>query len=250
MIRLKVLPMVMVAVTGVLAVGSLACGGGSETVRLATEGQYHPFNFINDDGEIDGLEREVGDELCRRAKLDCEWVQNEWSDMIPDLLAVEFDVIIAGMSITDERDETIDFTEPYYPPAPSVYLALAGAGDEAIQGRLGAYADTIYSDYFTEQGIPYTEFSSEDNRLEALFNGDIDASLVAHAYAVEKLAEYEGRLVVVGPSVLLDRGIGMGVREDSGDLLNKLNEAIASMKADGYLNELIRKWVGDDAKTF
>ena len=250
LIGLKMLRMVMVAVIGALAAALLACSGGSETVRLATEGEYHPFNFINDDGEIDGLEREFGDELCRRAELDCEWVLNEWSEMMPNLVGGEFDVIIAGMSITDERDETIDFTEPYYPPTPSVYLALAGAGDEAAQGRLGAYADTIYSDYFTEQGIPYTEFSSEDERIEALLNGDIDASLVDHAYAVEKLAEYEGRLAVVGPSVLLDRGIGMGVREDSGDLRDKLNEAIASMKADGSLNELIRKWVGEDAKTF
>ena len=105
-------------------------------------------------------------------------------------------------------------------------------------------------DYFTEQGIPFTEFSIEDDRLEALLNGDIDASLVDHAYAVEKLAEYERRLSVVGPSVLLDRGIGMGVREDSGDLRDKLNKAIAAMKADGSLDELIRKWVGEDAKTF
>lgn len=172
--------------------------------------------------------------------MDCEWVLNEWSDMIPVLLEGEFDVIIAGMSITDGRDETIDFTEPYYPPTPSVYLALADAGDEADQGRLGAYANTNYLDYFTEQGIPYTEFSSEDNRLKALLNGDIDACLVNHAYAVEKLGEYEGRPTVVGPSVLLDLG----------DLRDKLNEAIASMKADGSLNEFIRKWVGEDAKIF
>ena len=247
---MKMPRMVMVTAIGALVVGALACSDGSETVRLATEGQYHPFNFIDDDGEIDGLERELGDELCRRAELDCEWVLNEWADMIPDLVAGEFDVIIAGMSITDERDETIDFTEPYYPPTPSVYLALAGAGDVAVQGRLGAYANTIYSDYFTEQGIPYTEFDSEDDRIEALLNGDIDASLVDHAYAVEKLAEHEGKLAVVGPSVLLDRGIGMGVREDSGDLRAKLNESLESMKADGTLNELIRKWVGEDAETF
>ena len=249
MIVRKMLCMAMVAAIGALAAASLSCGGGSEAVRLATDGEYHPFNFINEDGEIDGLERELGDELCRRAELDCEWVLNDWADMIPDLVAGEFDAIIAGMSITDERDETIDFTEPYYPPAPSVYIALAGAGDEAVQGRLGAYADTIYSDYFTEQGIPYTEFGSEDDRLEALLAGDIDASLVDHAYAVEKIAEYEGRLAIVGPSVTLDRGIGMGVREDSG-LRAKLNAAIASMKADGSLNELIRKWVGEDAETF
>ena len=73
--------------------------------------------------------------------------------------------------------------------------------------------------------------------------------LVDHAYAVEKLSEYEGQLTVVGPSVLLDRGIGMGVRNDN-ELLAKLNSAMASMKADGSLNELIVKWVGEDAATF
>ena len=242
--------MLCVIMTGALAFLTLACGGVSEPVRLATEGAYHPFNFINDDGEIDGLEREMGDELCRRAGLDCEWVLNDWATMIPDLVGEEFDAIIAGMSITDERDETIDFTEPYYPSTPSVYLALEGAGDEAVQGRLGAYANTIYSDYFTEQGIPYTEFGSEDDRLEALLSGDIDASLVDHAYAVDKVAEYEGRLVIVGPSLLLDGGIGIGVRESSDELRAKLNAAIASMKSDGALNDLILKWVGEDASTF
>ena len=242
----KLFLMVMVAVIGVTAFG---CGGGSDSVRLATEGAYDPFNFINEGGEIDGLERELGEELCRRAELECEWVLNDWASMIPDLVAEEFDAIMAGMSITDKRDETIDFTEPYYPPTPSVYLALAGAGDEAVQGRLGAYANTIFSDYFTEQGISYVEFSGEDERLSALLKGDIDAMLVDHAYATDKLSEYDGQLTIVGPSVLLDRGIGIGVREDD-ELLAKLNSALISMKADGSLNELIRKWVGEDASTF
>ncbi len=235
----------------IVAVGglALACSDNTEPVLLATEGDYHPFNFINDDGEIDGFERELGDELCRRADLECEWVLNDWGSMIPDLVAGEFDAIIAGMSITDKREQTIDFTEPYYPPTPSVYLAVAGAGDEAVEGRLGAYANTIYSDYFTERGIAYIEFSDEDDRLAPLLNGDIDAMLVDHAYATDKLSEYKGRLTVVGPSVLLGRGIGMGVRKDN-DLLAKLNSALAEMKSDGTLNDLIRKWVGEDASTF
>ena len=232
-----------------LAAALLACSDDAEPVLLATEGDYHPFNFINDDGEIDGLERELGDELCHRAELACEWVLNDWESMIPDLVAGEFDAIIAGMSITGKRNMTIDFTEPYYPPTPSVYLAVAGAGDDAVEGRLGAYANTIYSDYFTERGIDYIEFSDEDDRLAALLNGDIDAMLVDHAYATKKLSEYAGRLAVVGPSVLLDRGIGIGVRNDN-ELLAKLNSALAEMKADGTLNDLIRKWVGEDASTF
>ena len=72
----------------------------ADTVRLGTEGAYEPWNFINDAGEIDGFEREVGDELCARAELTCEWVTNDWDSIIPNLVSGNYDVIIAGMSIT------------------------------------------------------------------------------------------------------------------------------------------------------
>ena len=156
---------------------------------------------------------------------------------------------MAGMSITSEREETIDFTEAYYPPTPSVYLARAGEGDAALQGTLGVTANTIYSDYFSEQGTPFVSLEGAIDLADALLNGGIDASLVDHGYAVEKLAEFEGRLESVGPEVVLDRGLGIGVRKD-GDLKGKLDEALASMKADGSLNTLLLKWVGEDSSTF
>ena len=85
--------------------------------------------------------------------------------------------------------------------------------------------------------------------VDAVLNGEVDAVLVDHGYGVEKFAEYEGQLAIVGPSILLDRGLGIGVRKDS-DLKGSLNEALESMKADGSLNALIIKWVGEDASTF
>ena len=227
----------------------LAACARAETMVIATTGDYEPFNFINDDGEVEGLEREVGDELCERADLQCEWVQNDWEEMIPDLVAEEFDAIFAGMSITAEREETIDFTEAYYPPTPSIYLARAGEGDEAVNGTIGATANTIYSDYFTEMGRPFVSFDGSTDLAEAVLNGEVDAVLVDHGYGVGKLAEYEGQLAIVGPTVTLDRGLGIGVRKGS-DLKGKLDEALASMKADGTLNALITKWIGEDASTF
>ena len=228
---------------------SLASCREAEPVVLATVDDYHPFSFVNDAGEIDGLEREMGEELCRRSELECEWVINDWETMIPDLIAEEFDAIIAGMSITAEREEKIDFTEAYYPPTPSVYLARAGEGDAAMQGTIGVTANTIYSDYFTEQGAPFESLDGSIDLVDALLSGDIDASLVDHGYAVQKLAEYEGQIAIVGPEVSLDRGLGIGVRK-GGELKEKLDEALASMKADGSLNTLLVKWVGEDASTF
>ncbi len=225
-----------------------ACGG-AEKVTIATIGDYHPFDFINDEGKIDGLERELGDELCRRADLECEWVLNDWEAMIPDLMGEDFDAILSGMSITGKREMLIDFTEAYYPPTPSVYVVRAGEGEAAVRGRIGASPNTIYSDYFTEMGVPFVSLDITKEAVEAVLDGEVDAVLVDHGYAVTKLAEYEGRLEVAGPSVLLDGGFGIGVRKGSG-LKGKLDEALASMKADGALNAIIVKWVGEDASTF
>ncbi len=227
----------------------LAACGGTDKVVIATTGDYHPFGFVDVEGQIVGLEREMGDELCRRAGLQCEWILNDWETMIPDLVAEEFDVILSGMSITARREEQIDFTEAYYPPTPSVYLARAGAGDEAVRGRIGASENTIYSDYFTELGRPFVPLGSSVDVVEVLLQGRVDAVMVDHGYGVEKLAEHAGQLAIVGPSVLLDRGLGMGVRKGS-DLKGRLNQALASMKADGTLNTYILSWIGEDASTF
>ena len=67
----------------------------ADTIRLGTEGAYPPYNFINDAGEVDGFERELGDELCKRAELTCEWVTNDWDSIIPNLLSGNYDAIIA-----------------------------------------------------------------------------------------------------------------------------------------------------------
>ena len=239
---------IAVAVCSLALALSLACGE-PETVVIATDGDYHPFNFINDDGEIDGMEREMGEDLCRRADLRCEWVLHDWDKLIPHLRARDFDAIMSGMSVTGEREQTIDFTQPYYPPTPSVYLALAGAGDEAVEGALGAHAPTIHSDFLLDRGIYFTIFREGDDSLGVLRAGGVDAILVDHAYAIDRLKEHPDEFVIVGPSVDLDRGIGIGLREDS-HLKAKFNEALTAMKEDGTLNALLLKWFGEAVPTF
>jgi polar amino acid transport system substrate-binding protein len=129
----------LLAATRALTAGAAMA---QDTVRLGTEGAYPPFNFINDAGEVAGFEREVGDELCKRAGLTCEWVTNDWDSIIPNLQSGNYDVIIAGMSITDEREEVIDFSQNYYPPAASAYAAAAADADIAT-GVVSAQVSTI-----------------------------------------------------------------------------------------------------------
>ena len=243
-------PVLTIATLALLLAVSLSCSGASDAVRLATEGAYPPYNFLNEDGEIDGLERELGDELCRRAGLECTWVTNDWDSSIPNLVGGDYDAILTGMSITDARDAVIDFTQPYVPSSPSVYVALAGAGGDAVTGTVAAQVATIQADYLSQSGATLQEYATAPEAIAALLSGEADAVLVDSGFAGDSIAESRGRLALVGPEVPLDRGVGVGVREGDHQLQDKLDRAISEMKADGSLNALITKWLGPDAETF
>ncbi len=227
----------------ILTTAALALTAGiamADTVRMGTEGAYAPWNFINDAGEIDGFERELGDELCKRANLECEWVKNDWDSIIPNLVSGNYDVIIAGMSITDERDEVIDFTQNYTPPDPSAYVALSDDVDVA-GGVVAAQTGTIQAGYIAESGATLVEFASPEETIAAVRNGEADAVLADKSF-LAPIVEEDVELKFVADDVPLGGGVGMGIRESDGELKEKFNAAIQSMKDDGSLNELITKW--------
>ena len=231
----------LILTTAALALtAGVAMAGSHSVVRMGTEGAYPPWNFINDSGEVDGFERELGDELCARAELTCEWVTNEWDSIIPNLVSSNYDVIIAGMSITDERDEVIDFTQAYTPPDPSLYLA-ASEDVDLMGGVIAAQTGTIQAGYIAESGATLVEFATPDETIAAVRNGEADAVLADSSFIME-ISKANPELVVVGDPVELGGGVGMGVRESDAELREKFDAAIQSMKDDGSLNELIAKW--------
>ncbi|MEX0350198.1 MAG: transporter substrate-binding domain-containing protein [Paracoccaceae bacterium] len=235
----------------ILTTAALALSAGmamADTVRLGTEGAYPPYNFINDAGEIDGFEREVGDELCKRAGLTCEWVKNDWDSIIPNLVSGNYDVIIAGMSITDERDEVIDFTQNYYPPTASAYVAASESAD--IEDVVAAQTATIQAAFVADSGATLVEFATPEETIAAVRNGEAEAVFADKDFLVPIVAESSGELMFVGEDVPLGGGIGLGIRESDAELKGKLDTAIASMKADGSLNALLKKWFGDDIATY
>lgn len=232
----------LVLATSALVFGAtMALADAHSVIRLGTEGAYPPFNFLNDAGEVDGFERELGDELCARAELTCEWVTNDWDSIIPNLVSGNYDVIIAGMSITEERDEVIDFSQNYTQPDPSAYLAASE--DVDLQNAvIAAQASTIQAAHVASmEGAELLEFASPEETIAAVRNGEADAVLADRAF-LEPIAATDEGLMFVGDLVMLGGGVGLGIRESDTELREAFNAAIQSMKADGSLNELIVKW--------
>ncbi|WP_243612068.1 transporter substrate-binding domain-containing protein [Shimia aestuarii] len=226
----------------ILTTAALALTAGfaaADTVRMGTEGAYAPWNFVNDAGEIDGFERELGDELCKRADLTCEWVKNDWDSIIPNLVSGNYDTIIAGMSITAERDEVIDFTQAYTPPDPSAYVAMS-ADVDVEGGVIAAQATTIQAAFIAEKGWTLVEFATPDETVAAVKNGEADAVLADKSF-LDTVAGTDG-LVMLERMEQIGGGVGMGVRESDQKLKAKFDAAIQSMKDDGTLNALIAKW--------
>lgn len=237
---------------GALALG-LTAGAAlaqSTTVRMGTEGAYPPYNFINDKGELDGFERELGDELCRRASRDCTWVTNDWDSIIPNLVSGNYDTIMAGMSITDERDKVIDFTQPYFPPTASAYMALAGSDPDLEGGVIAAQVNTIQAGHVAESGATLVEFATPDETIAAVRNGEADAVFADKDYLAPIVAQSNGEFAFVGEDVPLGGGIGMGLRESDTEMKQSFDEAITAMKQDGTLNEMLKKWFGEETPTW
>ncbi|MFC0199051.1 transporter substrate-binding domain-containing protein [Paracoccus rhizosphaerae] len=238
-----------------IAATTLALTAGiahAQTVRMGTEGAYAPYNFIDDaTGEVTGFEIELGNELCARAELDCTWVRNDWDSIIPNLVSGNYDTIMAGMNINEDRKQVIQFTQPYTPAMPSAYAALSPDVD-VEGGVVAAQTSTIQAGHVAETGATLLEFANPDETVAAVRNGEADAVFADKDFLAPIVEESGGELVWVEgyDTVPLGEGIGMGLRQSDNDLRETFDAVITEMKEDGSLNELIKKWFGEDALTF
>ncbi|MGN6488254.1 MAG: transporter substrate-binding domain-containing protein [Devosia sp.] len=236
------------------ALAMFATAASAQTTRLATEGAYAPYNFIDESGKPAGFEIDLGNELCKRAGLDCTWQTNEWDSIIPNLIAGNYDAIMAGMSITDERKQSIDFTQNYLPPDPSYYLVRSGTtlDFDAISGlSIGVQSATIQAGFVGEtfgSNNTVKAYQTADQALADLNAGNLDVILADASYVNDVVAGSGGALEKVGPDVMLGNGIGVGLRKADDELEGKLNAAIDQMKQDGSLDDLIVKWFPEKHK--
>ena len=227
-----------------VALLSLTAAASAQT-RLGSEGAYPPYNFVDDSGNLAGFDIDVGNEICKRAGLECVWVVNEWDTIIPNLIAGNYDAILAGMSITDERKQTIDFTQEYFPNDPSTFIAAAGNTldlDNPSGLKLGAQGATIQANWLetnAKANNTILTYETPDQALADLNAGNLDAILADKSYLAEAATGSGGALTLAGPEIAIGNGVGIGMRKADAELRTKFDDALTAMKNDGTLDALI-----------
>jgi len=231
-----------------LAATLMAAPVMSDSIRIGTEGAYAPYNYVDDNGKLAGYEIDLGNALCTEAGLDCKFVVNEWDSIIPNLIAGNYDAIMAGMSITDERKKTISFSEEYYPSEPSLYAAASGDKFDFsnLKGKkIGVQGATIQSAYAEKMhGANNTimAFKTFDQSVADLMAGNIDLLLADGDPLKPVIEASKGSLAFAGDGVRIGGGVGIGLRQKDSKLAKQLNAALAALKSNGTVDKLIKKY--------
>ena len=239
----------------VLLAGAPAVAKEWKEVRIATEGAYAPFNFVDKDGKLQGFDVDIARALCDKMKATCTIVAQDWDGIIPGLLAKKYDAIIASMSITDERKQKVAFTDPYY-QTPARFVARKGSGltisKEGLKGKnVGVQRATIHANYLQDNYgsvVSVKQYDTQENANIDLANGRLDAVLADSIVLLEGfLKTPEGTsFEFVGPELTERKwfgdGAGIAVRKEDKDLVALFNKALKSILADGTYKKMNDKY--------
>ena len=257
---MKILKKITLAVAAIAIAVSAGIAQAQEMrkVRVGTEGAYPPFNSLNAAGKLEGFDIDIANALCEQAKLKCEFVVQDWDGMIPALLANKFDVIIASMSITDERMKKIDFTNKYYNTPPAIAVPkdskITGITDADLKGvQLGAQSSTTHSN-FAEAKLGSANlklYPTPDEYKADIASGRIDAVIDDVTVLDAWIKSDSGACCkILGALVPDDKingiGAGIGLRKGQDDLKKIFNEAIDAIRANGTYKKINDKYFAFD----
>lgn len=245
----------LVAAFAALSAFTVQSPAAAETakLRVGVEGSYPPFSQISADGKLSGFDIDIANAVCAEMKADCTFVQQEWDGMIPALNARKFDMIVASMSITEERKKAVEFSDPYY-DVPSRWVAKAGAFQDATAASLKGKTIVVLrnsprakwvQDNFKDSTVLLAGKEPEVYMELAAGRGDIAfGSSVVSSESFLKKPEGKG-FAQVGQTVRLDAGgggVGIALRKADGELRERINAALKTIRANGTYKTLQDKY--------
>ena len=234
-------------------------GGELEKVKAAgklvigVEGTYPPFTYHDDSGELTGLDIELGKALAEKLGVEVEFREAAWDSLLIGIDSGRFDTVINSVSITDERAEKYDFSDPYYYEARRVVVR---ADDDSIQTpedlkgkKIATNATNAFIPWYEAQGAEIVGIDTSSEAIDLVLSGRADflgtsvpvlnAYLDEHPDAKDKLKE----AFVIPDS---EDGIAIPVRKGETEYLDAINAALAELREEGKLKEISEKYLGGD----
>ena len=218
-------------------------------IKIATESSYKPFSYTDADGKLIGYEIELVDALCAQMKAECEVISQDWDGLIPGLNAQKFDAAIAGMSITPERKEVVEFSDPYFH---SGIILIGKKGDdisvEGLEGQpVASQRSTVASQYLQDEhdNADIKLYDTQDNAYLDLTSGRVRAMMSDKVTGIDWLKTEAGKDYEVKGQEISTNDDAMGIAFRKGDpLVAKFNAALAELKANGTYDQITGSYFG------
>ena len=243
--RLFWLFLAVVLVTGLILPG---CGGQtSGKIRVATDATWPPFEFVDTaTGAIVGFDIDLFNAIAEKAGLEVEWINVEWDPLLAGVAQGTYDAAISSITIREDRMAQMDFSDPYYVAGQVIVVRTANTtitGPGTLSGKsvgvqTGTTGDYEVQDIAGASAVGYDEIGMA---FVALLNNQIDAVVCDTPVASGYVARYN-TLKTVG-DVLTTEEYGIAMPKGSSELMAKINAALAEVKAEGIIDQLVQKWL-------
>ena len=224
--------------------------GGGEQITVASDIAYPPFEFTKN-GQPVGFDIDLMNEIAKRADLQVEYKNVTFDGIIPGLGNNLYDASISAMTITEEREKQIDFSDPYFNADQSLLVrsdspikSVDDIGDGTVGVQLGTTGE-LKGQELKQQGKITGEIRTFDtitDAFSALENGQVDAVINDLPVSLDKANQSDGTLEVV-QNIPTGEQYGIAFPEGS-DLVEPVNKALEEIKKDGTYAKIYEKWIG------
>jgi polar amino acid transport system substrate-binding protein len=225
-----------------------ACASGTEKVRVATDATWPPFEVV-DEGtkEIIGFDIDLMNAIAERGGFEVEYINVGWDALLAGMAQCQYDAAISAMTITEERKQSFNFSEPYFEAGQIVSVNINNTdinGKDDLGGKVvGAQLGTTGAIEVEQmEGVELKNYDDIGLAFQDLMNGQIDAVVADNPLALGYIGQNSDKIKSVGP-VFTDENYGIAVCKDKTELLEMINKGLAAAKADGVIDQAVENWL-------
>lgn len=219
-----------------------------EVLSVGTNAEFPPFEYVDDNGEPDGFDMALIREIGKRIGMEVTVDNMEFSSLISSI-GSKIDVAIAGMTVTEEREKTVDFSDSYYTavqyvilPADSTIVEAKDLENKKIGVQLGTTGDLM-----TEEiaGAEAAQYNKAVDAVNDLINGRVDLVIIDKNPALVFEGKFDGQVVAVdGDQFGFEpEDYAIALPKGNTELKEKINTALKEIKDDGTYDELVATYI-------